>query len=283
MPVEEDDVVMMEAVEPAPKPGKPVFTPPKPGHQKGDARFSSPPAKSSAAAKTDRRRQLGGVGRRASAKHEPQACGEARSIACGIWAPRGSPRISQQAIVAVEVGPSARERHTGRRWIGPAVRRRAAPGAASGLTPIGAAPGTAAPGTTPPGTSAPSAAPLTDLFSDPLALPENPLATAEPQPRSRKKRNVWDSPLLLIGGGLLGVMLVAFGLLWYSLTRGTAAEFLSQADEKYESGAYTDAIHLYEQFLERYPRNPSASKAKVRLGMAELRQMSSDGQNPKQG
>lgn len=106
-----------------------------------------------------------------------------------------------------------------------------------------------------------------------------------PPPRSASvgwlPRNVWDSPLLLVGGGALGLLLVAFALLAYLLTRGTAAELFSEAEEAYRSGAYPQAIALYERFLQRYPRNPQASLARVRRGMAAIRQVADAGQNPR--
>lgn len=121
---------------------------------------------------------------------------------------------------------------------------------------------------------------------DPLALPGDMLRPV-PAPvrgvRGWLPRNVWDSPLLLLGGGALGLLLVAFSLLWYALTRGTAAELLAQAEEAYRSGAYHQAIPLYDRFLQRYPRNPQASLARVRRGMAVLRQVTDAGQNPRLG
>jgi outer membrane protein assembly factor BamB len=125
-----------------------------------------------------------------------------------------------------------------------------------------------------------------DPFADPMLAGADPLAAnnplAKPQPAPRK-RNVWDSPLLLIGGGVLGAVLVAFALLWYSLTRGSAAEVLSKADEEYRAGSYSSAMVGYEGFLASYPSDPSVSYARVKLGMAKLRQASADGKNPKQG
>ena len=102
----------------------------------------------------------------------------------------------------------------------------------------------------------------------PLASPwyKAPVLPAKPA------GNVWDSPLLLAGGGLLGVIVVAFAVLLYALTRGTAAELLQQADDAYRGGAYTSAIAGYETFLKKYPSNPEVSKARVFRGMAQLRQ-----------
>jgi hypothetical protein len=86
------------------------------------------------------------------------------------------------------------------------------------------------------------------LLSDPLT-PLKPLAPARRSPL----KNVWDSPLMLIGGGALGVILVLFALLFYALTRGSAAELFSKAEEEYRAGSYSNALGIYEQFLKQYP------------------------------
>src|SRR5262245_2965716 len=87
----------------------------------------------------------------------------------------------------------------------------------------------------------PDLAPIDDLFGpDPLAAPAGRSASNNPSlvgplpsdvlvplqplaPVQRTARNVWDSPLILIGGGALGIILVLFALLFYALTRGSAA------------------------------------------------------------
>lgn len=133
--------------------------------------------------------------------------------------------------------------------------------------------------------------PIHDLFGDPLAAPTDPLASAEmlgetpqaKQPKKKKPGNVWDSPLLLLGGGGLGVMIIMFGLLFYSLTRGSAAELFAKAEADYQAGSYGSAIKGYETFLKKYPDNPDASLARVRRGMAGLRQVTDGGKNPRQG
>jgi outer membrane protein assembly factor BamB len=118
--------------------------------------------------------------------------------------------------------------------------------------------------------------------SDPFALgPLQPLPPATPRAIGRPLKNVWDSPFLLIGGGLLGVIVVAFALLFYALTRGTAAELFSKAEEEYRSGSFTSASALYDQFLKKYPSDASASLARVRRGMATLRQIADEGSNPR--
>jgi outer membrane protein assembly factor BamB len=124
-------------------------------------------------------------------------------------------------------------------------------------------------------------APLTPLT--PLK-PISPLTPLTPlQPVARRAKNIWDSPLMVFGGGSLGVILVLFALLYFALTRGSAAELFSKGEEEYRGGNYANAIAIYEQFLKRYPEDPSASLARVRRGMASLRQVTDDGQNARVG
>ncbi len=148
----------------------------------------------------------------------------------------------------------------------------------------------------------PDLAPLDDLFGpDPLAAPapgpaasQAAIAPLQPVPSAaappaaapilqRSQKNVWDSPLLLIGGGALGVILVIFALLFYALTRGSAAELFAKGEEQYRSASYSNAIGIYEQFLKQYPDDPNAGLARVRRAMATLRQVTDDGKNPRLG
>src|SRR5262245_35976059 len=77
----------------------------------------------------------------------------------------------------------------------------------------------------------------------PRTAAAGPLAKPLPPPR-RPSKNVWDSPLLLVGGGALGLILVAFVLLYYALTRGSAAEMFNKAEEEYRGGSYATATAL---------------------------------------
>jgi outer membrane protein assembly factor BamB len=164
--------------------------------------------------------------------------------------------------------------------------------AAEGLVPLTPLP-PSGPATAVATAPAPAATvkPMDDLFGDPMSAAADPLASSallgEPPAKPEKKRktigNVWDSPLLLLGGGALGVMLIAIALLFYSLTRGSAAELFSKAEGDYEAGSYSSAIKGYETYLKNYPDDPEASKARVRRGMAQLRQVTDGGQNPRQG
>ena len=72
--------------------------------------------------------------------------------------------------------------------------------------------------------------------------------------RARPKRNVWDSPLLLVGGGLFGVMMIAFLALLYALTRGTAAEVFNKVRGRIQE----------RQLRSRHRGLPSGSSSSIR-------------------
>ncbi|RMF87571.1 MAG: hypothetical protein D6741_20400, partial [Planctomycetota bacterium] len=93
-----------------------------------------------------------------------------------------------------------------------------------------------------------------------------------PAPPAKKRRNVWESPLLLWGaGGVLLLLFAAIALVWI-LNRQGGDELLAAADDDYRSASYTQAIHKYDMFLERFPNHPEAGAARVRRGLAQLRQ-----------
>ncbi|GAB6166299.1 PQQ-binding-like beta-propeller repeat protein [Thermostilla marina] len=93
-----------------------------------------------------------------------------------------------------------------------------------------------------------------------------------PAPPVKKRRNVWESPLLLWGaGGVLLLLFAAIALVWI-LNRQGGDELLAAADDDYRSASYTQAIHKYDMFLERFPNHPEVGAARVRRGLAQLRQ-----------
>lgn len=96
---------------------------------------------------------------------------------------------------------------------------------------------------------------------------------------SRKKKapedaSVWDSSLLLIGGGTLLVLIVLGTVLVWSLTRESGNDLLNLADEEYRAGSYTQAIHKYENYLRKFPNHDGAGGARIRRELARLRQAS---------
>ncbi len=93
----------------------------------------------------------------------------------------------------------------------------------------------------------------------------------------REKGNVWDSPLLLIGGGALLLLLILGGVLLWAISRESAEEMLRIANESYSAGSYTRAIQEYNRFLEKAPEDPGVSKARIRRGLAQMRQVTDTG------
>ena len=82
--------------------------------------------------------------------------------------------------------------------------------------------------------------------------------------------NRWDSPLMLVGGGaLLLLVMLAVGLYFY-LSHGTGDDAFNLAYEDYRSGSYGQAIGKFERFLADYPDHPKAGLARVRIGLARI-------------
>ncbi len=142
----------------------------------------------------------------------------------------------------------------------------------------GAAPETtsAAAGGVSPGLDASLPAGPEDLFDD-LALPGGAMPTAtaplpDPFASVPRRRNVWDSPLLLLGGGALLLLVFVGVIVLFSLNRRSGDEVLAEAAADYRAGSYTQAIHKYQRFLKDFPKHPQAGVTRVRLGLAQIRQ-----------
>ena len=97
-----------------------------------------------------------------------------------------------------------------------------------------------------------------------------PKAAAAASP-FRGPRNVWDSPLLLIGGGSLIGLLLLGAVLLFVMRRQTGDQAFDIAEEAYKSGAYSSAINAFDQYLQKYPKHASASTAHVHRGLCEMR------------
>ncbi len=82
----------------------------------------------------------------------------------------------------------------------------------------------------------------------------------------------WDSKLILLGGGGLILLVLAGLMLYFLLTRGSGDELYQLAEDDYASQSYLQAIAKYERFLDRFPRHPKATQARVRVGLARMRQ-----------
>jgi outer membrane protein assembly factor BamB len=275
----EDDIILLEAVSPPAAPS-PKPAPPRPSQKQPR---SVPPAAPKAEAprrEVPRRETAQPAPSPAPSRAEPEELVELEAVA----------PPAKSAATSPPDPPSQPSKKSASWKRDKKASPPPSPPPADELVPLG--PASAAAGLAP---VASSAAVLTaiepapvDLAADPMALPLVPLSSdadgAAPFGAPRKARkNIWDSPLLLIGGGTLGLVIVAFALLYYALTRGTAKDLLAKADEEYKSGSYTSAMDAYQRFLKKYSTDPNVSYVRVRLGMAQLRQASEEGRNPRQG
>jgi outer membrane protein assembly factor BamB len=96
----------------------------------------------------------------------------------------------------------------------------------------------------------------------------------------RSEEEKWGSSLMLVGGGGLMVLILVVVFLVYILNYGSAEKALAAADAEYSNGAYAQAIVKYNLFLEKFSSYAKeASLARVRIGLAQLRQATSTGAN----
>ena len=122
----------------------------------------------------------------------------------------------------------------------------------------------------------PVAPPADDLLSDLETTGRSAAggsAAKPPLQRKLHKASEWDSVLLLVGGASLGVLLVIGAFLYMSLTRGAAEDMIGAAETAYGKESYTEAIRLYDDYLEAHPRHEKASRARVFREIARLRQV----------
>ena len=96
-------------------------------------------------------------------------------------------------------------------------------------------------------------------------------------PASGHPANVWDSPLLLVGGGILLTLLLLLIGLVFALSRQTGDEALRLANEDYRNGSYSQAISKYNQYLQKFSNHSGVSLARVNCGLAQLRQATPKG------
>ncbi len=126
---------------------------------------------------------------------------------------------------------------------------------------------------------------LNDILADPVAVAPAGTATIRrkkslaqvfqgllPSGKGPKKRR-WDSPLILIGGASL-ILLIAAGFLLFGLFYSESAdEIFTAGTEAYESQSYGTAIKNFEQFSRQFSSHEKASLARVRIDMSRLRQL----------
>ena len=82
----------------------------------------------------------------------------------------------------------------------------------------------------------------------------------------------WESPLILLGSGMLLLLILAVIFFYWILTRETADELFLLAEKDYQSQSYAQAIDKYTQFISRFPSDVNISKARVRISLSKLRQ-----------
>ncbi|TWT90020.1 outer membrane biogenesis protein BamB [Pseudobythopirellula maris] len=88
----------------------------------------------------------------------------------------------------------------------------------------------------------------------------------------KPKGNEFDSPLMLLGGGALVLLVLGGAVMAYLLGRESGDKLLLDATTQFESGAYSQAIAQYERFVEKHVSHHAIGEARVRLFLARLRQ-----------
>jgi outer membrane protein assembly factor BamB len=95
---------------------------------------------------------------------------------------------------------------------------------------------------------------------------------SKPRAKSVKSKGKWDTPLMLMGGGGLALLLFVGGLIYWLLTRESGDQMLALARSARDSGAYSEAIKQYEDYLVRAPRHPGHGQGEVELALLRIRQ-----------
>ncbi len=103
---------------------------------------------------------------------------------------------------------------------------------------------------------------------------------ARPARREAPGSSEWNSKLPLIGGISLGIILMIGAFIYFSLLRRAAETLLETAESAYRDQLYSEAMPLYDEFIDSYPHHERISLARVRRAMAYLLQSSKD---PEQG
>jgi outer membrane protein assembly factor BamB len=87
----------------------------------------------------------------------------------------------------------------------------------------------------------------------------------------RRGQRIWQAVMRLPWAeiGVVIEVVLAVAIVW-AFTRRNPDEMLKPADAAYKSGAYSDAIARYDEYLAKYSRRPKAALARVRRGLAQL-------------
>ena len=92
-------------------------------------------------------------------------------------------------------------------------------------------------------------------------------------PTQLPRRSVFETPLILFGGGALLLGLILIVALFFTIQRGSADEVFQVADSDYHSQSYPQAQAEFEKFLARFPDDPKASEARCKIVLARLWQL----------
>ena len=112
------------------------------------------------------------------------------------------------------------------------------------------------------------------------AVPDTSSVRAAPSLRKKtKKKNQWDSPLLLIGGGVLMLMIICGLTVALILSRRGGDEKLAEARRYRDAGSFAQAITAYEEFVAGYASDAAWNKARMELALAKIRQAVEAGGN----
>jgi len=91
--------------------------------------------------------------------------------------------------------------------------------------------------------------------------------------RRDETKSVWDSFKIYGVGGIVVLLVLVSGLLYFVLRKGNADEFIARANQAYNQQAYAAAEKEFGAFLDNFGQNhPQASIARTRLVMSQLYQ-----------
>jgi outer membrane protein assembly factor BamB len=111
---------------------------------------------------------------------------------------------------------------------------------------------------------------VTDAIEHVEQAEQSAPAVSTRRKRRRYTGQRWDSPLMLVGGGSLVLLLIVGAALWFWLARGTADEAYKLADDEYRAENYAQAAGKFQSFAHDYPDNEKASLALVRAALSQI-------------